>query len=488
MNDYSKWPEKLVAVTNLRLDGGNPRIPSNENELSQRDLVAELVEHDKVYDLAKDIAEQGYYPLESLVGIREGRASVVLEGNRRLAALKLLINPDLAPERYRARFAKLTSKTPVAATQKVRVLFAPARNDAAPLILRKHTREQIERWSPLMQARFYRSLLASGTSVDSMAREYGLSPGTITGFLRTDAMYTAACNLDLPESVQRVVQDPRKFPAAVLQRLVDIPKARSFLGVDFSKNGEIRGKVHPDEFRKGFARILSDIARRKIDTRTLNTVRDAEQYLSSIKADEPDKRRRGSFAGADLIPGRPARKSGTGSQGTAGKRAAAQGSSVVPPGTKCLIAEPRIRSIFKELRQLNLERYPNASAVLFRVLLEISLSHHLSSTGKDKGLSERARKNKKPSTWCPTLREMLKVVVEDPSIPLTRPQRKHVERMRNKDDSILTVEDLDSYVHGPFAEPTPAQLRAAWKSLGPLWEIVLDEPPAPNAPTPSRQK
>jgi len=39
--------------------------------MTQSELIAELVAHDKVYELAKDIADDGFYPLESLLAVEE---------------------------------------------------------------------------------------------------------------------------------------------------------------------------------------------------------------------------------------------------------------------------------------------------------------------------------------------------------------------------------------------------------------------------------
>ena len=97
MIDFAAWKEKPGAVTTLQLDPLNNRIPTSGALLEQRDLIAELVEHENVYDLARDIAEHGYSPVEALIGVVEDAKSIIIEGNRRLAALKLLISPDSAP-------------------------------------------------------------------------------------------------------------------------------------------------------------------------------------------------------------------------------------------------------------------------------------------------------------------------------------------------------------------------------------------------------
>ena len=103
MKSYAKWKERSILVTSLLLDTLNPRLPIADKSLSQAELIEELVVHDDVYSLAKSIAEKGYYPGESLIGIQENGKKCILEGNRRLAALKLLISPAAAPERYQKR-------------------------------------------------------------------------------------------------------------------------------------------------------------------------------------------------------------------------------------------------------------------------------------------------------------------------------------------------------------------------------------------------
>src|SRR5438128_1020999 len=77
--DYRTWPEKQPAVTSLQLDPQNPRIPSQDADFEQPELIAELVEHDNVYELAKDIADTGYNPLELLLGVEEEGKTYIVE-------------------------------------------------------------------------------------------------------------------------------------------------------------------------------------------------------------------------------------------------------------------------------------------------------------------------------------------------------------------------------------------------------------------------
>ena len=125
MLDYASWETRKCSVTSLLLDTENPRLPQSGGAMSQREIISELVTHDAVSELAKDITTQGFFPTEVLLGVRDDDHIVVIEGNRRLAALKLLINPELAPQSHLQKFRRLSEKIAPAAIAKVQVAIAP---------------------------------------------------------------------------------------------------------------------------------------------------------------------------------------------------------------------------------------------------------------------------------------------------------------------------------------------------------------------------
>lgn len=477
MVDYASWAEKPVAVTSLLLDPQNPRIPPSEGPLDQAALIAELIEHDKVLELAKDIVENGYAPVESLIGVEDDDGNTyILEGNRRLAALKVLLGPEAAPEQHRKRLRALARDATL--VKKVRVLYAPDRRAAAPLLMQKHTRQQIERWSPLMQARFYRNLATSGMTAKAIADQYGSTPGEVAEFLRTDGTYELARRMELPDKVRTVVHDPRSFPVSTVQRLLDTTAAKEALGIDFDENGAIVGSVSKEEFKKAFTKILSDIASEKLTTRTINTKEDVKKYLSSINESLPDKKKKGSFSASDFDP-KPATRGPKPAPATP-KRSAAQrqSSSLVPHGVACRVKSTRIAEIFKELRGLSLEKNPNASAVLFRILLELAVGHYLDTTKKIAPLMAKARKDNKPSDWYPPLRHLLTVILEDDTFSMPPLARKNLKKIVTDKQSSLSLDGLDAYVHNRFTPPTVRELRHFWDAFGPLFAVVLEEPVA----------
>src|ERR1051326_2797326 len=86
-----------LSIDSLLLDSDNPRIGNAD---SQRDALQKVVDdqEDKLYELAEHIAEEGLSPIERLLVLREAPNSqryVSLEGNRRTAALKILVNPNI---------------------------------------------------------------------------------------------------------------------------------------------------------------------------------------------------------------------------------------------------------------------------------------------------------------------------------------------------------------------------------------------------------
>jgi hypothetical protein len=104
---------KRINVSNLLLDISNPRFP-NEVE-TQREAISTMLKlprmSTQIMKLAKDIAENGLDPSENLIvyeSEEEPGFYVAAEGNRRLTVLKLLANPEIAPdEKFVKQFRRL---------------------------------------------------------------------------------------------------------------------------------------------------------------------------------------------------------------------------------------------------------------------------------------------------------------------------------------------------------------------------------------------
>src|SRR5262249_22968399 len=90
--------ESRIGLGELRLDQGNPRLPEELQSASQPSILEYLYENANLDELARSYLDNGFFQHEHLVVVRDGDVFTVLEGNRRLAALKVLLGDDDATE------------------------------------------------------------------------------------------------------------------------------------------------------------------------------------------------------------------------------------------------------------------------------------------------------------------------------------------------------------------------------------------------------
>ena len=86
----------LIDVDKLLIDTQNPRL--DENTESQIDAIKAIAvdQKEKIYNLGHDIVNHGINPSDFLIVTpNQNKKFIVLEGNRRLATLKILENPNI---------------------------------------------------------------------------------------------------------------------------------------------------------------------------------------------------------------------------------------------------------------------------------------------------------------------------------------------------------------------------------------------------------
>jgi ParB-like chromosome segregation protein Spo0J len=476
--DLSRWKKHPFKVSTLELDPLNPRIPALVDAPSQRDIVAHMVEHEEVHDLAKSIADfGGLYPSESLIAVEEDGKKVVLEGNRRLAALKLLNSPDLAPDNMKSKFRSLIHNLPKQAIESAEVVVAPSRAAAARLIVARHTGEVVKRWSRAQQAKYIRTLVQAGQTIEEVAAEVQMAPGDIRNFLRTDTMIQLAHVTPVTPAVREAIDD-KGFSVTTLERLIQSTPGQKFLGIKFDPDGNAVGEYDSEEFKKAYARVLTDIAEEKISTRKLNTTEDIEAYLCKMGKDKPNRAKKATWTSTQLMSGKTdAAKAAL----KAAKKPKPAPSSereepyFIPRAFRCRIKQPKIREVFGELRRLKLSEFPNGCAVLGRIFVELLVGHYLERTGKDKPLLEKAKREGKPADWSPTLRQMMRAVLNDTTITLKPQVRRALDRMANDDDSLISLDHIDQFVHSRYIAPSERDLRHLWTSVEPLLDLFMTE-------------
>lgn len=87
-----------TPVKSLHFDRSNPRLAEYgvSNETTEDDILDILWDAMDVMELVQSIAASGFFPHEALVVSREHNKNIVIEGNRRLAAVKVLFDDQIA--------------------------------------------------------------------------------------------------------------------------------------------------------------------------------------------------------------------------------------------------------------------------------------------------------------------------------------------------------------------------------------------------------
>ena len=95
---YKDWKRQNVNITDLFLDPDNIRLQVAVKS-SQEALINDLFLNENAMQVLESIANNGFFPDEVPVVLNENRKLTVVDGNRRVAALKVLIRPAIVPSK-----------------------------------------------------------------------------------------------------------------------------------------------------------------------------------------------------------------------------------------------------------------------------------------------------------------------------------------------------------------------------------------------------
>ncbi len=177
-----------TPVRRLRLDRHNPRLVGQDDDASEESIIARLYRSAELDELLQSVSTNGYLDIEPLVGVREPNNGVltVLEGNRRLATLRLLQDANLVGRINSSQNLRISvpevddSLRPT--LQKVSVHLVASREDARAFIGFKHINGPAK-WDAYAKARFaaawYKATKKDGTDLQQIANAIGDRHDTI---------------------------------------------------------------------------------------------------------------------------------------------------------------------------------------------------------------------------------------------------------------------------------------------------------------------
>lgn len=152
---HMKWEMKQMSPTSLHLDTKNPRLGPGHSDQAPRAILQHLFQHDKAMDIAESIATRGFFLNEPLLAVKEDGRLVVVEGNRRLAALKALRDPSLLEGSYKHQITQLANRiADPSIIADVPVVIAPNRKATDRLIAGRHIGTPVLAWRAENRANF----------------------------------------------------------------------------------------------------------------------------------------------------------------------------------------------------------------------------------------------------------------------------------------------------------------------------------------------
>lgn len=183
---------KTLNIDQIEFDKQNPRLPTTVGT-KESDIIKYLAAKTGIEDLMISIGENGFFPGEAIVVTpAEDDKYTVLEGNRRLAALKLLQDPELAGGR---RSITKVSEEAESKPTRIPAYIVNSRDDTLQYLGFRHI-SGIQRWDPLAKARYLKLLFdqAQGKPEDrckEIAREIGSKSNSVRRSLDALAAYEA---------------------------------------------------------------------------------------------------------------------------------------------------------------------------------------------------------------------------------------------------------------------------------------------------------
>ncbi len=379
--DYSTWETFEYSLKTLQLDLNNPRIKYRGDSLNQTQILKFLINNEKVYELAKKISEEGYFVGEEPIICIENNKKVVLEGNRRTAALKLLQDPKKYLSTAKANtLLQNILKNDFPVDKKLRCYIAPNRLLANPIIYERHNGATLQRWKTGNQYAFVAEMYyEDGLVVEDICDVLNESRAKILKPLKAYNLFYEG--KEILERQDNIVIDIADFDFTNLERFYTYEPARKFLGIEFdNENGELLINIAKEEFEKRLLEVFKILIDAERFSRDFNKEDDKKNFVQKLndnpsfdfaKTKEETTESKTSKKKTDL---ETEKKKVTRRRKRSKKKA--YDNRIILAEKEVIFDNDKLDDIFFELKHLPIDRI-YSFAVLLRTYLEQSLYFYL---------------------------------------------------------------------------------------------------------------
>ena len=465
-----------LCIDDLLLDPDNPRIGSVDSQAEALEAIVRL-DANHFRTMMRSIVDHGLDPGDSLYIINEaeeGGGYTVVDGNRRLAALKVLHEPAVLQgttlgDTIVKRLAKVAEDFDAASADLISCVLFDTRADADEWILRRHGRgmegEARIPWGTLEIQRFQKDR----TVLD------------VIDFVERNSTFS---NDDWAHIRAEIEAKP-----SVLRRFLDSKKGRDWIGMSVKDdNGEkVPVFTQPPQFVLDvLTRIFEGIHKKRIDTRSHNKASELEAYFDGLPAElhpsgKPNKSPV-AFRDAEVKDSedRPRQKNGIATSATSKPAKGRTTKSKAPRSTlapsRHNFAQPTTskgQALVREASRLRLADTPLSAAFVLRAFLQHTLEKYMTDesipmwetntkgSGVQLNLSQKAER-------------VIQHLVE--SKKATGTDLRGVKRTLTGKTDPASIQALNDYHHDKYDVPAADVLRNAWDTSEPLFIAIYGAP------------
>lgn len=514
MSNHYKWISKSISVSSLKLDTENPRLSELGENPNTKQIIEYLFDNENLLDQIKSIINKGFLPNESPIVHKVKDDYIVLEGNRRVAACKVILDPLLAPKHKQNSIRKLIEYFELDSIKKLPIIIAKKRTDADVIIENRHTGgSQIEKWDKTKQYRFYYKRFTEGASVQDLANKFGRTESEIRSAITGYQLYDKALQLDLDKEDRDKLKDETKFSITNVERFCNFASGKDFLKLKTNED-KVDTEFTNEEFNKRYKHIIKGVLDEKINSRIINDDKQNKKIIEVIKSSDSFD----DHAIKDIE-----RESVNNVEPTESTPIPAKSSSKTPKipkerpnnlfyGLRGKSHIKRINEILKEIKTLDVTEHTNSVAVLCRSLLDMIIYQFLqsneciSSLRRDEGTKLEGEKNKAikeiqdllkqnslelddkilkdlkylpkglKSDWSPSLFLMLEYLTKESTILIDDAKLKSaLKSYMSKSSDFLNHFDFNHFVHNEYTTPNPTKLKEFAQNFSPLIEYIFEK-------------
>lgn len=453
----SIFTSEELRVVDLSLWDENARFPDKYFNKSESELIDYFLDKKnfKVKDLAQEIVNDIDLPqVEKLIVYKTDDKYVVLEGNRRLVAYKLLLDPNKTSQpELRTYFETLNKAGKLdSGGLKLECLVTDNKEQGLRYIDRKHLKSNNEvGWGDNERAHH-------NARRGSANKKEQLKVG-ITKLIQ---------NLDIPDELKEKVLG--QGYVTTFWRMIEQSSAWDEFGFSINEQGEL--SVASDNFEDKLKVIINDVLKKstyndKIFSRLDN--KEIGSYLKDIDEEKIKQAREEVKENtSENLFGEQSVELAPGNKIKVNPKSSLR-SYLIPKQCRLTISETKINNIYRELQSDLLlddsrKAVPNAVGVLFRVFLETSIDYYWEKKGhvfvKDTKLAGKITK--------------VAQHLQDSNIA-TANQLKNIRTVATDKNNLLAIETFHSYVHDYKTQPSPSDLKLKWDNLQEFFEIIYTD-------------